>query len=95
MTSRSTRFSSLGRSPAARPADHPAVRALYGEFDRQALVRNDVQQPQCVAARDSERHLSQNDARKALGLNPIAGGDTYRINTALAPDGSRVNLNVA
>ena len=30
-------------------------------------------------------YYSPNDARKALGLNPIDGGDTYRFNTALQP----------
>jgi hypothetical protein len=28
---------------------------------------------------------SANDARKALGLNPIADGDAYLVNSALVP----------
>lgn len=58
-------------------------------FDRSALVRNDVK-----SLYDSLSHgiqngfLSQNDARKALGLNPIPDGDRYLVNSALQPVGA-------
>jgi hypothetical protein len=32
--------------------------------------------------------LSQNDCRKALGLNPIPNGDVYMMNSALVPVGA-------
>jgi HK97 family phage portal protein len=62
----------------------------YGQFtitfDRQALVRNDVRSLNASLQSGIQNgYLSQNDARKALGLNPIDGGDTYRANSALAP----------
>jgi HK97 family phage portal protein len=56
------------------------------EFDRHALVRNDIKSLNDSLARGIQNgYLSQNDARKALGLNPIEGGDVYRVNQALAP----------
>lgn len=58
-------------------------------FDRQALVRNDVQALHESLARGIQNGFySQNDARKALGLNPIPDGDVYMINTALQPIGA-------
>jgi HK97 family phage portal protein len=56
------------------------------EFDRQALVRNDVAALNTALATGiNAGYLSQNDARKALGLNPIPDGDVYRVNSALQP----------
>jgi HK97 family phage portal protein len=55
-------------------------------FDRSALIRSDVQaQHQALATGIQAGFYSQNDARRALGLNPIADGDNYRINSALVP----------
>ncbi len=60
------------------------------EFDRQALVRNDVRSVNAsLQAGIQNGYLSQNEARKAIGLNPIDGGDTFMVNTALAPIGGR------
>jgi HK97 family phage portal protein len=56
------------------------------EFDRHALVRNDMKSlNDSLQAGINAGYLSQNDARKALGLNPIENGDVYRVNQALAP----------
>lgn len=55
-------------------------------FDRAALIRSDVQsQHQSLATGIQAGFYSQNDARRALGLNPIPDGDNYRINSALVP----------
>ena len=59
-------------------------------FDRQALVRNDVRALSASLQSGIQNgYLSQNEARKALGLNPIPDGDTYMVNSALAPVGAR------
>ena len=53
-------------------------------FDRNALIRSDVQaQHQALATGIQAGFYSQNDARKALGLNPIKDGDRYMVNSAL------------
>jgi HK97 family phage portal protein len=62
----------------------------YGQFsvtfNRQALVRNDVRSLNASLQSGIQNgYLSQNEARKAIGLNPIPGGDTYMVNSALAP----------
>ena len=62
----------------------------YGQFtiafDRQALVRNDVRSLNASLQSGIQNgYLSQNEARKTIGLNPIKDGDTYRVNSALAP----------
>ncbi len=55
-------------------------------FNRQALVRNDVRSLNASLQSGIQNgYLSQNEARKAIGLNPIPGGDTYMVNSALAP----------
>ena len=57
-------------------------------FDRTALIRSDIAaQHQALAVGINAGYYSQNDARRALGLNPIDGGDVYRVNAALAPTG--------
>jgi HK97 family phage portal protein len=59
------------------------------QFDRSALVRNDVKSLYDSLSRGIQNgFLSQNDARKALGLNPIPNGDVYMVNTALQPIGA-------
>jgi HK97 family phage portal protein len=61
------------------------------QFDRSALVRSDVKSLYASLGQGIQNgYLSQNDARKALGLNPIVGGDTYMINSALTPIGQEV-----
>lgn len=58
-------------------------------FDRSALVRNDVNSLYDSLSRGIQNgFLSQNDARRALGLNPIPNGDVYMINSALQPVGA-------
>jgi HK97 family phage portal protein len=58
-------------------------------FDRQALVRNDIRSLNASLQSGIQNgYLSQNEARKALGLNPIPDGDTYMVNTALQPVGA-------
>ena len=65
----------------------------YGQFtiafDRQALVRNDVRSLNASLSSGIQNgYLSQNEARKALGLNPIPDGDRYLVNSALQPVGT-------
>jgi HK97 family phage portal protein len=58
-------------------------------FDRSALIRSDVQaQHSSLATGIQAGFYSQNDARRALGLNPIPGGDRYMVNSALVPLGA-------
>lgn len=58
-------------------------------FDRSALVRNDVKSLYDSLSKGIQNgFLSQNDARRALGLNPIPDGDVYLINSALQPIGT-------
>jgi HK97 family phage portal protein len=58
-------------------------------FDRQALVRNDIRNLHTSLSSGIQNgYLSQNDARAALGLNPIPNGDVYMVNTALQPVGA-------
>jgi HK97 family phage portal protein len=58
-------------------------------FDRSALVRNDVKSLYDSLSRGIQNgFLSQNDARRALGLNPIPHGDVYMVNSALQPVGT-------
>jgi HK97 family phage portal protein len=53
-------------------------------FDRQALIRSDVKSIHDSLATGIQNGIySQNDARKRLGLNPIADGDDYFRNSAL------------
>jgi HK97 family phage portal protein len=55
-------------------------------FDRSALIRSDVQSQHAALATGIQAGFySQNDARRALGLNPIPDGDTYMVNSALVP----------
>lgn len=62
-------------------------------FDRHALVRNDVKSlNDSLSSGIQNGYLSQNDARKALGLNPIPDGDVYMVNTALAPVGKEPHV---
>jgi HK97 family phage portal protein len=57
------------------------------QFDRNALIRSDVQaQHTALETGINAGFYSQNDARRALGMNPIDGGDVYRI-SAPAPKG--------
>jgi len=57
-------------------------------FDRQALVRNDIKSiTASLQSGIQNGYLSQNDARKAIGLNPIPDGNVYMVNSALAPVG--------
>lgn len=63
------------------------------QFDRQSLVRNDVKALYDSLSRGIQNgFLSQNDARRALGLNPIPDGDVYMVNTALQPVGANPNV---
>jgi HK97 family phage portal protein len=56
------------------------------EFDRHALIRSDMKSlSDSLSVGINTGYLSPNDARKALGMNPIPDGDIYRVNTALAP----------
>jgi HK97 family phage portal protein len=56
------------------------------EFDRQALLRNDIRSINASLQSGIQNgYLSANDARRAIGLNPIPDGDTYRVNAALQP----------
>lgn len=56
------------------------------QFDRQALLRNDIESVNnSLQSGINSGYLSANDARRALGLNPIENGDVYRVNLALAP----------
>jgi phage portal protein BeeE len=58
-------------------------------FDRQSLVRNDVKNLYPSLSQGIQNgFLSQNDARRALGLNPIPNGDVYLVNSALQPVGT-------
>lgn len=58
-------------------------------FDRQSLVRNDVKGLyQSLSQGVQNGFLSQNDCRRALGLNPIPNGDVYMVNSALQPVGT-------
>jgi HK97 family phage portal protein len=58
-------------------------------FDRSALIRNDLAQLHTSLSSGIQNgYLSQNDARKALGLNPIPNGDRYLVNSALQPVGA-------
>ncbi len=55
-------------------------------FDRQSLIRNDVKNLHEALAKGIQSGIySQNDARRQLGLNPIADGDRYLVNSALVP----------
>jgi HK97 family phage portal protein len=55
-------------------------------FDRQSLIRSDVKSlHDALATGRQNGFYSANDARKALGLNPIADGDAYLVNSALVP----------
>jgi HK97 family phage portal protein len=55
-------------------------------FDRNALIRSDLQaQHAALATGIQAGFYSQNDARRTLGLNPIADGDRYMVNSALVP----------
>jgi HK97 family phage portal protein len=55
-------------------------------FDRGALIRSDVQAQHTALATGIQAGIySQNDARRALGLNPIPDGDRYMVNSALIP----------
>jgi hypothetical protein len=55
-------------------------------FDRNALIRSDVKaKNEALAVGINAGFFSPNDARRALGLNPIPDGDVYRFNTALQP----------
>jgi HK97 family phage portal protein len=59
------------------------------QFDRSALARNDLAALNTsLQAGINSGYLSQNDCRRALGLNPIADGDVYRVNSALQPVGA-------
>jgi len=65
----------------------------YGQFDvqfhRAALTRNDTKALHDSLCQGIQNGLySQNDARKALGLNPIPDGDRYMVNSALQPVGA-------
>jgi HK97 family phage portal protein len=63
-------------------------------FDRSSLIRSDVKaQHDALASGIQAGIYSQNDARRALGLNPIPDGDRYLVNSALVPV-SGVNPNV-
>jgi HK97 family phage portal protein len=58
-------------------------------FDRGSLVRNDVKNLYPSLSQGIQNgFLSQNDARKALGLNPIPNGDVFMMNSALQPVGT-------
>jgi HK97 family phage portal protein len=58
-------------------------------FDRSALIRSDLQSLHASLATGIQNGFySQNDVRQRLGLNPIDGGDTYMINSALQPIGA-------
>jgi phage portal protein BeeE len=58
-------------------------------FDRQSLVRNDVKNLYPSLSQGIQNgFLCQNDARKALGLNPVPGGDVFMVNSALQPVGT-------
>jgi HK97 family phage portal protein len=59
-------------------------------FDRRALVRNDLASLNASLQSGIQNgYISQNEARKAIGLNPIAGGDSYMVNSALQPIGAK------
>jgi len=58
-------------------------------FDRHALIRNDLKTINASLAQGIQNgFLSQNDARRQLGLNPIPDGDVYLVNSALQPVGA-------
>ena len=58
-------------------------------FDRSTLIRNDIKSLHEALARGRDAGIySVNDARKALGLNPISaaeGGDAYLVNGNMLP----------
>lgn len=59
------------------------------QFDRSTLTRNDrkaLNDSLCQGIQNG--FISANDARKALGLNPIPDGDRYLVNSALQPVGA-------
>jgi len=59
-------------------------------FDRSALTRNDTKALHDALCQGIQNGIySQNDARRKLGENPIAGGDVYMVNSALAPFGAK------
>ena len=59
-------------------------------FYRKAFIRYDLKTiNDSLSTGIQNGYLSQNDARKAIGLNPINDGDAYMVNTALAPVGER------
>lgn len=59
------------------------------QFDRAALTRNDRKALTDGLSQGIQNgFISQNDARKALGLNPIPNGDAYMVNSALQPVGA-------
>jgi HK97 family phage portal protein len=63
-------------------------------FDRNALIRSDVEATHRALATGIQNGVfSQNDARKALGLNPIPDGDRYLVNSALIPIADAGNEN--
>ena len=56
------------------------------QFDRASLIRSDIKSLHVALAQGiGAGFYSPNDARKILGLNPIDGGDTYMVNSALVP----------
>jgi phage portal protein BeeE len=66
------------------------------QFDRSALVRNDVKSLYDSLSRGIQNgFLSQNDARRALNLNPIPDGNVYMVNSALRPVGAPPEVPVA
>ena len=82
-------FTLLGIGAAARPLDVAAIWRVHVTFDRAALTRNDTKALHASLCQGIQNGIySQNDARKALGLNPIPDGDKYLVNSALQPVGA-------
>jgi len=61
-------------------------------FDRSSLIRSDAQSLHGALSTGLQAGFySQNDCRRALGLNPIPDGDGYVMNSALVPVGGDRN----
>jgi HK97 family phage portal protein len=67
------------------------------QFDRQALIRNDVKSlHESLAVGRNTGFYSVNDCRRKLGENPIGPeGDQYLVNSALQPVGAPREPNIA
>lgn len=61
-------------------------RQFSAVFDRAALIRSDTKSlHESLSIGIQGGFFSINDARRALNLNPVQGGDDYRVNESLRP----------